>query len=111
MGYNRLATMSKQDLPFRTPYLNAAGTLGFAPNPRGGVDIARLGGFFTHPVSLAPRAPAERRAVVPFAGGVLLHTGLPNPGLNAVLARYAARWAASSLPVVVHLLANTPAEA
>jgi dihydroorotate dehydrogenase (NAD+) catalytic subunit len=33
-----------------------------------------------------------------------LHTGYPNPGLNAVLKRYAGAWARSPVPVWVHLI-------
>jgi dihydroorotate dehydrogenase (NAD+) catalytic subunit len=33
-----------------------------------------------------------------------LHTGYPNPGLNAVLKRYASAWARSTVPVWVHLI-------
>jgi dihydroorotate dehydrogenase (NAD+) catalytic subunit len=96
--------MSKYDLPLRTPLLNAAGSLGFAPDPRGPVNLGRLGAFFTNPVSLAPRTPAHGQRCLPFAGGFLLHTGYPNPGLNAVIRRHARRWVSASLPVVVHLL-------
>ena len=45
-----------------------------------------------------------------FPGGFLLHTGLPNPGLRAVLRQEAGRWARSALPVIVHLLAAVPDE-
>jgi dihydroorotate dehydrogenase len=38
----------------------------------------------------------------------LLHSGLPNPGLKGVLRKYGERWARSSLPVWVHLLADGP---
>ena len=96
--------MSKYDLPLRSPLLNAAGSLGFAPDPRGPVELARLGAFFTNPVSLGPRTPAHGRRYLPFPGGFLLHTGFPNPGLRAVIGRHAARWGRASLPVVVHLL-------
>jgi len=98
------------DLPLHTPWMNAAGMLGFAPQPRGPVPLDSLGAFVTHPVSRTPRTPADRRCVVPFAGGFLLHSGLPNPGLSAVIQRYAPRWSASPIPVVVHLIVSTPAE-
>jgi len=103
--------MFKQDLTFRTTLMNAAGTLGFIPNPRSPLDLGCLGAFITNPVSLAPRQPAENRVLLPFAGGFLLHTGLPNPGLRVVLRRYAARWRESPIPVLVHLLAGSPEEA
>jgi dihydroorotate dehydrogenase (NAD+) catalytic subunit len=97
--------MPKFDLSFRTPYLNAAGSLGFYPDPHGPVDLAELGAFFTNPVSLGPRTPARGVRCLPYPGGFLLHTGFPNPGLSAVLRRAARRWEHSPLPVVVHILA------
>ncbi|NOZ00222.1 MAG: hypothetical protein GXP40_13635 [Chloroflexi bacterium] len=45
-----------------------------------------------------------------FPGGFLLHSGLPNPGLRTAIRRYARRWADSSLPVIVHLIAAAPDE-
>jgi dihydroorotate dehydrogenase (NAD+) catalytic subunit len=97
-------------ISFSSPILNAAGSLGFAPNPRGAVDLLQLGAFFTNPVSLAPRSPAESRCLLSFPGGFLLHTGLPNPGLRAVVKEYAPRWARSPIPVIVSLLAGQPDE-
>lgn len=102
--------MPKRDLVLRLPWMNAAGTLGFAPNPRGPVDLSRLGAFITNPVSLRSRSPAENRGLLPFPGGFLLHTGWPNPGLNAVLRRWTSRWAEASLPVVLHLLVGAQDE-
>jgi dihydroorotate dehydrogenase (NAD+) catalytic subunit len=94
----------KFDLAFDPPLMNAAGALGFAPDVRGPIDLARLGAFITNPVSLPPRAPAQGARFLAYPGGFLLHTGHPNPGLSAVIRRYAPRWARSPLPVLVHLL-------
>ncbi|HEY3344724.1 MAG TPA: hypothetical protein VGJ97_07340, partial [Anaerolineaceae bacterium] len=93
-------------LPLRSPILNAAGTLGFAPNPRGSVDLACLGAFVTNPISLKPRHPAAARCLLPFPGGFLLHSGFPNPGFRKAVDQYAGRWAKSPLPVIVHLMAD-----
>ena len=84
--------------------MNAAGTLGFAPDPYGPVDLKRLGVFITNPISLGPRTPAQAQRYQAYPGGFLLHTGFPNPGLKAVLRKYAPNWERSPLPVVVHLL-------
>jgi dihydroorotate dehydrogenase (NAD+) catalytic subunit len=102
--------MFKQDLTFSTPYMNAAGTLGFAPEYRAPVPWDQFGAFVTNPLSLRPRLPAASPALVEYPGGFLLHTGLPNPGLNAALKKYARRWADSRLPVIVHLMADRPEE-
>ncbi len=102
--------MPKYDFAFRTPLMNAAGVLGFAPEIQGPVDLAQFGAFITHPVSLRRRTPARGRACLAYPGGFLLHTGYPNPGLKAVLSRYAAHWSRASLPVIIHLLAQDPDE-
>lgn len=101
----------KRDLYFRKPLMNAAGTLGFAPNPRQPVDWESLGAFLTSPVSLRPRRPAAHPAVLEYPGGFLLHTGLPNPGFEAVIQQEAPAWAHADLPVIVHLMADRPEEA
>jgi dihydroorotate dehydrogenase (NAD+) catalytic subunit len=102
--------MSKYDLILDTPLMNAAGILGYIPDPHAGLDFSRLGAFVTHPVSLKPRTPAHGQRCLAYPGGILVHTGYPNPGLRAVLRRYAARWRSARLPVIVHLLAQHPGE-
>jgi dihydroorotate dehydrogenase len=102
--------MFKQDLTFSSPYMNAAGTLGFAPDTRAPVPWETFGAFVTNPLSLRPRPPTASPALVEYPGGFLLHTGLPNPGLNGAIKKYARRWADSRLPVIVHLMADRPEE-
>lgn len=102
--------MFKRDLTFRTPLMNAAGTLGFAPETRAAVDWKMFGAFVTNPLSLRPRAPVADPEMLPFPGGFLLHSGLPNPGFSAVLKKYAPRWADSKLPIIVNLMADRPEE-
>jgi dihydroorotate dehydrogenase len=100
----------KRDLYFSKPLMNAAGSLGFAPDTRLGVPLDFFGAFVTNPFSLRPRQPAARPAVIEHLGGFLLHTGLPNPGLSAGLKKYSAKWLRSDLPVIVHLMADRPEE-
>lgn len=99
--------MMKAELSFSPPIMNAAGSLGFAPDPHGPVDIGRLGAFITNPVSIRPRTPAQGVRYKPFPGGFLLHTGHPNPGLSTVIRQNADRWKRSRLPVLVHLLCQS----
>ena len=48
--------------------------------------------------------------MIEHSGGFLLHTGLPNPGFNAGLKKYSAKWDRSEVPVIVHLMADRPEE-
>ena len=102
--------MFKQDLSFSTPYMNAAGTLGFAPDFRAPVPWDEFGAFMTNPISLRPRKPAKNPALIEYPGGFLIHTGLPNPGLRTAIKKYARRWADSRTSIIVHLMADTPEE-
>ena len=99
-------SMPKYDLLLSPPVMNAAGTLGFAPQSSDRVKFERFGAFVTNPVSLHPRTPARARTSQHFPGGFLLHSGYPNPGLRAVIKQYAPRWARARLPVIIHLLVH-----
>jgi dihydroorotate dehydrogenase (NAD+) catalytic subunit len=100
----------KRDLYFSKPFMNAAGSLGFAPDTRLGISLDSFGAFVTNPFSRRSRLPAARPDVIEHSGGFLLHTGLPNPGLKAGVNKYAAKWSRSELPIIVHLMADRPEE-
>ena len=102
--------MPKQDLYFSKPMMNAAGMLGFAPNFRDSLPWDEFGAFVTNPISLRPRLPAAAPEVINYPGGILLHTGLPNPGFKSALKKFSPQWARSDLPVMVHLMADRPEE-
>lgn len=102
-----MAFAAREELDMISPWINAAGSLGYAPGGDWPVPMAQ-GAFVTNPVSLRPRTPAEDRTLIEYPGGFLLHTGVANPGLGEVVKRFAARWARSPLPVWVHLIADTP---
>lgn len=100
----------KRDLYFSKPLINAAGSLGFAPDPRNGIPLDVFGAFVTNPVSLRPRLPTTHPSVTEFPGGFLMHTGLPNPGFSTVIKKYSAKWNRADLPIIVHLMADRPEE-
>ncbi|WKZ36052.1 MAG: hypothetical protein QY332_20800 [Anaerolineales bacterium] len=100
----------KRDLYFSKPLINAAGSLGFAPDQRNGIALDSFGAFVTNPISLRPRLPAARPALIQFPGGFLLNNGLPNPGLRGVLKKYSTKWNRADLPIIVHLMADRPEE-
>lgn len=101
--------MYRQDLALTTPWINAAGTLGFTP-PARWLLPETMGAFVTNPISLTARTPAADRALLPYPGGYLLHTGHPNPGFRRVVRGSSERWAQASVPVWMHLLGTTPGE-
>lgn len=98
---------SREELNLTSPWINAAGSLGFAPGSGWSLPIPQ-GAFVTNPISLRARTPADDRALIEYPGGYLLHTGVVNPGLSEVIKRYTARWARASLPVWVYIMADTP---
>ncbi len=102
--------MSKHDLSFIPPVMNAAGSLGFTPDLHRSLDWTQLGAFITNPISLQPRTPAHGTRYSDYPGGFLLHTGYPNPGLKQVLRQHARHWLHAPVPVIVHLLGGSPGE-
>ena len=85
------------------PVIAASGPFGYGVEVADSVDLPRLGGLVTRSTTAKPRpghAP-PRTAEVP--AGVLLGMGLQNPGLEAVLDRYAPAWVRWTCPVVVSL--------
>ena len=100
----------RSDLQLASPWLNAAGTLGFASGKPWPFD-APQGAFVTNPVSRKPREPAFNRGLIPYAGGFLLHTGLPNPGIKAAIRQNRSRWQRAAVDTWVHILPGLPPEA
>ncbi len=90
--------------PLTSSWMNAAGTLGFVPPSEW--PLAEPAAFVTAPITLMPRTTAHPPRLWRVPGGVLIHSGHPNPGWKAVRKRFAPRWASARLPVVVHLLAT-----
>lgn len=98
----------RQPPEFDPPLMNAAGTLGFVPDLRLPLRWELFGAFVTNPISIKPRKPAVRGRWQTFPGGALIHSGFPNPGFRRAVKEYASGWAQSPVPVIVHLLADTP---
>jgi dihydroorotate dehydrogenase len=109
-GEGKILIGMKRDLYFSKPLMNAAGSLGFAPDSRTGISLDSFGAFVTNPISLRPRQPTSQPTMIEYPGGFLLHTGLPNPGIHGVIKKYSAKWTRSDLPVIVHLMADRPEE-
>jgi dihydroorotate dehydrogenase (NAD+) catalytic subunit len=100
----------KRELILDPALTNVAGTLGFSGETQRLLDLSRLGAFITNPISLTARKPCQPPRVLSFAGGFLLHTGHPNPGLSQVIRQHHQAWKELPCPVIVHLLGQLPQE-
>ncbi len=97
----------KYSLALDTPVMPAAGTVGFGDNYKKLVNYEKLGAVVTNPVTIEKWNPATGTRLVSLDAGVLVHTGLPNPGLNRVVKQYRAVWAKLPVPVIMHLVGTT----
>jgi dihydroorotate dehydrogenase (NAD+) catalytic subunit len=99
-------TAGKSALRLSRPVIGASGAFGFASEYSKLIDLSLLGALVTNPISLRPRRAAHSTRVVPLDGGVLIHTGLPNSGIHKMHRQYAAKWRASPIPIIMHLIGS-----
>ena len=94
----------------RNPILVASGALGYGIEVEDDLAPERIGALVTRGTTLRGRAgnPAPRMALTP--AGLLNAVGLHNPGLVAVLERFAEQWARWPLPVILNLAADNAGE-
>ena len=115
-GFVELAPNHKTGLTLANPVMPAAGCFGFGTEYARLIEMDALGAIVVGPVTAGPRRGAEPPRILPLPpgqggpGGVLLHTGLANPGIAAVVRRYARAWARSPVPVIVHVAGTSPDE-
>lgn len=105
-----LAPKHKYGLPIASPVMTASGAFGYGDTYHDLVDLHALGALVTNPVSYRPRSAARGQRVAVHGDHFVAHTGLPNDGLARVLRQYRKLWERLPIPVIVHLVATTPAE-
>ncbi len=103
-------TSGKQPLQLINPVIGASGVFGFAGEYSRLIDLSKLGALVTNPITWRARRAATGTRVVPLDSGVLVHTGLPNPGIHQVYQLNAIRWKNSPTPIIVHVVATSPDE-
>lgn len=105
-----LAVDLGRGLVLPNPVIVAAGPFGYGAEVADLVDLPRLGGLVTRGTTLKARSghAAPRMAEVP--AGLLMAAGLQNPGLEAVLDRYAPAWARWRVPVILNLCGESAGE-
>jgi len=90
-------------LVLRNPVMVASGTFGYGIEYGEVVDVDRLGAICSKGTTLVPRVGNAPPRVTETPAGMLNSIGLQNPGVDAVLERYADRWAGWHVPVIVNV--------
>ena len=90
-------------LVLRNPLLVASGTFGYGVEYGDVVDVNRLGAICSKGTTLRPRVGNPPPRVTETPAGMLNSIGLQNPGVDAVLEKYADRWAGWDVPVIVNV--------
>jgi len=85
------------------PILVASGTFGFGVEYGDVVEVDRLGGICCKGTTLKARIGNPTPRVTETPGGMLNSIGLQNPGVDAVIAKYAETWATWRTPVIVNV--------
>ena len=85
------------------PILVASGTFGYGVEYGDVVEVDRLGAICCKGTTLKPRIGNPTPRVTETPGGMLNSIGLQNPGVDAVVEKYAATWAGWKVPVIVNV--------
>jgi dihydroorotate dehydrogenase (NAD+) catalytic subunit len=85
------------------PLLVASGTFGYGIEYGDVVEVDRLGAICCKGTTLKPRIGNVTPRVTETPGGMLNSIGLQNPGVDAVVDKYAAQWASWKTPVIVNV--------
>jgi dihydroorotate dehydrogenase (NAD+) catalytic subunit len=105
-----LAPNHKYGLSLKSPIMTASGAAGYGNEYSDLVDFSLLGAFVTNPVSLRPRKAVKGSRLRIHYGHMVVHTGLPNPGVKAVVHEHRKEWEWFPVPIIIHVLATTPSE-
>jgi dihydroorotate dehydrogenase (NAD+) catalytic subunit len=92
-----------RDLSLANPVLVASGTFGYGVEYGEVMDVQRLGAICCKGTTLRARVGNKPPRVTETPAGMLNSIGLQNPGVDAVIERYAALWASWKVPVIVNV--------
>jgi dihydroorotate dehydrogenase (NAD+) catalytic subunit len=97
-------------LVLANPILVASGTFGYGIEYGDVVDVDRLGAICCKGTTLKPRVGNVTPRVTETPGGMLNSIGLQNPGVDAVVEKYAPLWHAWKTPVIVNVAGESIAD-
>jgi len=90
-------------LVLRNPVMTASGTFGYGVEYGEVIDVQQLGAICCKGTTLEPRTGNRPPRVTETPAGMLNSIGLQNPGVDAVLEKYADLWASWEVPVLVNI--------
>ena len=102
-----LAPQHKSGLLLKNPVMMASGTFGYGIEYAKIAEIHRLGAIVCKGTTLHARPGNEQPRILETASGMLNAIGLQNPGIHAVLRKYARTWAGWQTPVIVNIAGET----
>jgi dihydroorotate dehydrogenase (NAD+) catalytic subunit len=105
-----LAVDLGRGLRLENPILVASGTFGYGIEYGDVVEIQRLGAICCKGTTLRPRIGNPTPRVTETPGGMLNSIGLQNPGVDAVLQKYAGTWSGWRVPVIVNVAGESIAD-
>ena len=97
-------------LRLENPILVASGTFGYGVEYGDVVEVQRLGAICCKGTTLRPRIGNPTPRVTETPGGMLNSIGLQNPGVDAVIDKYAATWSGWRVPVIVNVAGESIAD-
>ncbi|HEX5241193.1 MAG TPA: dihydroorotate dehydrogenase [Candidatus Limnocylindrales bacterium] len=97
-------------LVLRNPLLVASGTFGYGIEYGDVVEVQRLGAICCKGTTLKARQGNPTPRVTETPAGMLNSIGLQNPGVDAVIEKYAGTWAGWDVPVIVNVAGESVAD-
>jgi dihydroorotate dehydrogenase (NAD+) catalytic subunit len=97
-------------LVLANPILVASGTFGYGIEYGDVVDVDRLGAICCKGTTLRPRIGNVTPRVTETPGGMLNSIGLQNPGVDAVVEKYARTWVGWKTAVIVNVAGESVAD-
>jgi dihydroorotate dehydrogenase (NAD+) catalytic subunit len=102
-----LAPRHKSGLLLKNPVMTAAGTFGYGVELARIAEVQRLGAVICKGTTLHARTGNPHPRTLEVASGLINTIGLQNPGVRAVVAKYAPVWASWDTPVIVNVAGNS----
>mgnify|MGYP006170581531 CR=1 FL=1 len=97
-------------LVLENPILVASGTFGYGVEYGDVVEVDGLGAICCKGTTLKPRIGNVTPRVTETPGGMLNSIGLQNPGVDAVIDKYAGTWTGWKTPVIVNVAGESVAD-